>query len=152
MFFLFLLRQGQKRRFWRTSGKYVVLLQSTFTCRPWCSLPGSWYLLTNCCLRWRLEDTRCSSSPKWCAAWTSWKTTSFRDGKDKILFKTLHALDTQDTDVLEVHEIVKTTVWTRREELSPCFLFKCSSASINLKRLDKLSLAIIGELGIAFRM
>lgn len=55
-------------------------MQLTSTCRLWCSLLGNWSSLISCCLKWRLEATRCSSSPRWCAAWISWKTTSFREG------------------------------------------------------------------------
>ena len=82
--------QEQKRRSSRTSGRCTAPLPWTFTCRLWYSLPGSSSLSTSCCLRWRPEGTRCSSSPKWCAAWTSWKTTSFREGNsDRICYSQL---------------------------------------------------------------
>lgn len=65
------LCQEQKRKSSRTLERCTVQLLWTFTCRLWYSLLESWSLLISCYLKWRLGVTKFSSSPKWCAAWTS---------------------------------------------------------------------------------
>ncbi len=53
------------------------------TCRLWFSQQVNSFSLTSCSPRWRPVDTKCSSFLRWCAAWTSWKTTSSREGENR---------------------------------------------------------------------
>ena len=80
-YFCCILFQGQRRKFWRTSGKLTAPMPRTFSCRPWSRLQGSWCSLINCSLSWLLAATKCSSSRRWCAVSTSWKIISSREGE-----------------------------------------------------------------------
>ena len=80
-YFRCILFQGQRRKFWRTSGKPTAPMPRTFSCRPWSRPQGSWCWLINCSLSWSLAATKCSSSRRWCAVSTSWKIISSREGE-----------------------------------------------------------------------
>lgn len=77
------LIQEQRRRFWKVSRRATVQMRGTSSCRPWSRQLVNWCWLTSCCPNCWPGDTKSWSSPRWSAVWTSWKTTSSRDGEER---------------------------------------------------------------------
>lgn len=78
---LVFLWQVLKRKYLENLEIRIIQLLLIFIFKQWSSLLVNWSLLINCFPKWKQEVIKCSSSLRWYAALTSWRTISYIKGK-----------------------------------------------------------------------